>query len=83
MSNITMPPSLREPPVFAAQVSSCTLREKPAVEARNLSRKTGYSCRLDVTRISINLKSLEVTRNNLDVNNSRVNYFCIFLVLNE
>ena len=47
------------------------------------AEKTGYSRRLDVTRISINLKSLEVTRNNLDVNNSRVNYFCIFLVLNE
>ena len=43
------------------------------------AEKTGYSRRLDVTRISINLKSLEVTRNNLDVKDWSVNYFCIFL----
>ena len=42
------------------------------------AEKTGYSRRLDVTRISINLKSLEVTRNNLDVKDWSVNYFCIF-----
>ena len=47
------------------------------------SEKTGYSCRLDVTRILINLKSLEVTRNNLDVNNWSVNYFCIFWSLTK
>ena len=53
MSNITMSPGLREHPVFLAQVSSFTRREKPVVETRNL----------DVTRISINLKSLKMTRN--------------------
>ena len=47
------------------------------------AKKTGCSRRLDVTRISINLKSLKMTRNNLDVNDWSVNYFCIFLVLNE
>ena len=38
MSNITMSPSLREHPIFSAQVSSFTRREKPVAETRNLSR---------------------------------------------
>ena len=79
-----MSPSPREHPVFSAHVSSFTRREKPAVETRNLSWKNRMlSQAIYVTRISINWKSLEMTRNNLVVNDWSVNYFLYFLVLNE
>ena len=67
MSNITMLPCLQEPPVLSAQVSSFTLREKPAVETRNLSRKNRILSQARCHQNFNKFKTLEVTRNNLDV----------------